>query len=468
MNIFQLYQEYNQNLERPFDNQKAVFNLLKDYFQVSNYSTFRKDFRVSKYEALRAQGFCKREKECSYYVRTSGTNSPAKFIPISPSFLRKNHQRASEYMLYNLVMNHTCVSLLMGKNLAITGYKYSDSYLGKEVFDISALMFHLRPKIYQSIGYPKGTFYNWKEKLQSIEDNFSSIRKIRSLSGVPTWMISLFKHLEYKYQKPIHILFPHLQYIVHGGVKFDHYFPIFQKAFPDRELRFFEVYNSTEAFHGFQLNEDKKDLLLCTNTGVFYEFKNGNDVRPIWDIETGMDYELLITNEDGLVRYQTGDLIRFNHLQPMLFEFRGRTSEYLNAFGEDLEIAQTNKVITKLNKELGLDIIEYIVLPKYSQLDKLGRHEWYLFLDQFRFNSEEIARHIDKALKELNNNYQQKRTDSVGMLSPEVHLLPVDAFRQLIDSQNKNTLGQAKIKKLNNDRDIIKMIQKLPLQPSLD
>ncbi len=461
MNVFQLYQDFNQNVSLPLENQRALFDELKDLYGFKNYESFSQRIKPQDYSSLKSSHFFGREQLAPYYVRTSGTNSPSKSIPVGTKFLRRNHQRASEQMFYNLVMVHKCVSFLMGKNMGLMGYKYSDTINGKEVFDISALMFHLRPKIYQAIGYPKGLYYNWEEKLEDILNNFSSIRKIRSLCGVPTWMISMFKYLEEYFQKPIRELLPHLQYIVHGGVKFDNYFPIFNKAFPDRQLRFFEVYNSTEAFHAFQLHEESPELLLCTNTGVFYEFLDGESIFSLAQIELGKAYEILMTNEDGLVRYRTGDVIEFSSLTPALFKFKGRTSEFINAFGEDLEIGQTNEVVAQLNREYDLGIHEYIVLPKYSTMQELGCHEWFLFMESESSLENQIPHFIDSKLQDLNNNYRQKRSGSKGILIPQINVLPMSSFKRLIVQQEKNGMGQSKIKRLHNDRKIYSLLQKV-------
>lgn len=455
MNLIKLYNDFNQNMGSPIENQKKILSEYLVKFRVRSYEEFISNYSISDYKYLKKRNFYGLEEECEYYVKTSGTNTPSKYIPISSSFLDSNHFKCARYVLFNLVVRHGAVTLLGGKNIALSGYKYHEAYHEKPIYDISALMFLKRPSIYKSVGYPKGVFYSWKEKLNHFDGIFDLLSKAKSISGVPTWMISLFSHLEKNHNKKIHTLLPNLSYIIHGGVNFDNYYPIFEKAFPDRELHFFETYNSTEGFHGFQLFQDRKELLLCTNTGIFYEFMDDSGVYPIWGIKEGKEYEVIMTSEDGVVRYRTGDVIKILSLLPVMFIFVGRSSEYINAFGEDLEVSQTNKVVASICEEQEIDIFDYFVVPRYSDINNIGTHEWYIFSTSEGVNKDLLKSCIDSKLIRINNNYKQKRMNSSGMGEPVVHLLDILDYEKIIKVQKKEGGGQSKLKRLHNDRKIL-------------
>ncbi|MEO1452118.1 MAG: GH3 auxin-responsive promoter family protein, partial [Bacteroidota bacterium] len=299
--------------------------------------------------------------------------------------------------------------------------------------------------------FPRQIFFNWQDKLQYLLDHPDEVFKIRTISGVPTWIFSLFKAFEEKFQKPCHELFPHLKLVVHGGVDFTHYFDKFREAFPDRALTFFENYNATEGLYGFQYVPEKREMLLCTNTGIFFEFKDHTGaIYPLWETQTGKTYEVLISNQDGLLRYQTGDLITIHGLQPVLFTIAGRTSEFINAFGEDLMVSQTDTAIQRLNQAFSLAISDYVVFPEYASTSEMGFHQWVVFSDKVT-QQQEWANFLDDQLCELNNNYRQKRDRSRALQALRLEVLPRSELDRLMKRLGKEIGGQAKLKKLHND-----------------
>ena len=84
-------------------------------------------------------------------------------------------------------------------------------------------------------------------------------------------------------------------------------------------------------------------MLLMLDYGVFYEFipleevdSTDPTILPLWAIETGRNYALLITTSGGLWRYMIGDTVKFTSRNPYKFVITGRTKSFINAFGEEL------------------------------------------------------------------------------------------------------------------------------------
>ena len=57
---------------------------------------------------------------------------------------------------------------------------------------------------------------------------------------------------------------------------------------------------------------------------------------PLWAVETGKNYAMVISTSCGLWRYVLGDTIRFTSTNPYKFVITGRTKSFINAFGEEL------------------------------------------------------------------------------------------------------------------------------------
>lgn len=461
MSLLNLRQHFKHNVHHPLEAQRKVFADLSRIYQVNTYDEFTAAYPISDYNELSARSFYKDKinPQVDYYVRSSGTTSAEKHIPISKTFLAENHQKVARYCLYNLLFHFRQYHLFNGRNLALTGYTYPQKYNDIPVYDISALLFQSRPLLYKYISYPRMLFANWEAKLSHLKSSFRDISKSTSISGVPTWMFSLFNQLEKERGISTHLLFPKLKLIIHGGVNFANYFEKFNTCFPDRKLEYFETYNATEGFYGFQLSPASNALVLCTNAGIFYEFKNETGVFPIWEVQPGGSYELLISNRDGLIRYKTGDIISIQSVQPFLFTISGRTTEYTNAFGEDLVLSQTNKAIEMLSRRHNINILDYFVVPHYSSEKEIGYHEWYFFVDHPLPNKAQLEKELDAVICDLNNNYRQKRHGSLAMQNLRIIELWNNGYQDFIRRQNKNVGGQAKIKKLHNDRKILQVLK---------
>src|SRR5208282_5752564 len=83
---------------------------------------------------------------------------------------------------------------------------------------------------------------NWDTKLTLLAER--SIReRITLVSGVPSWLLMLFQRvLELTGESSIGALWPDLEVVVHGGVKFDPYQKAFQEILGRSDIRLQETY----------------------------------------------------------------------------------------------------------------------------------------------------------------------------------------------------------------------------------
>ena len=65
------------------------------------------------------------------------------------------------------------------------------------------------------------------------------------------------------------------------------------------------------------------------------------------EVETGVNYALIISTNGGLWRYMMGDTIVFTSLNPYRFRISGRTKHFINVFGEEVIIDNAEKAIEK-------------------------------------------------------------------------------------------------------------------------
>ena len=395
-----------------------------------------------------------------YFVQTSGTSSVKKRIPISDEFVRANHFRASRLVLANLHDRFNQNWLLKARHLSMSGYRYPDTFLGKEVLDISALLVERLPWYYRFRNFPNRVFGSWEEKLAFFRNHTDELAKINMMSGVPTWVLALINQLTEHDPSKVGDILPDWRLYVHGGVNFSHYRQIFKEIHPKREITLIEVYNSTEGFYGIQNEPGSQDLLLLTDCGIFYEFRDKltDAVVPLWGVSPGTNYEMLITTMDGLYRYQTGDLVQFNSTSPYLFRIVGRTTEFINAFGEDLSLEHVHLALQRLKSEMDFHILNYFVVPRYPKPGLAGSHEWYIDFGRPPADMDKFTNYLDRLLQDINANYCQKRNGNTALLPLTVHELRHDSFDGIL-RQKGEIGGQIKMKVLHNDREILNYIE---------
>lgn len=64
------------------------------------------------------------------------------------------------------------------------------------------------------------------------------------------------------------------------------------------------------------------------------------------DVEIGKNYAPIISTNGGLWRYLLGDTIQFTSLNPFRIKVSGRLKHYMNAFGEEVIVDNTDNAIT--------------------------------------------------------------------------------------------------------------------------
>ena len=86
-------------------------------------------------------------------------------------------------------------------------------------------------------------------------------------------------------------------------------------------------------------------MLLMLDYGIYYEFIPVTNIHgdhpkaySIEEVETGINYAVVISTNAGLWRYMIGDTVTFSNLRPYRIKVTGRTKSFINAFGEELII----------------------------------------------------------------------------------------------------------------------------------
>jgi len=308
----------------------------------------------------------------------------------------------------------------------------------------------------------------WEEKIDRMAK--STIREdVCILVGVPSWTLVLVKKiLEYSGKKYLKEVWPNLELYMHGGVSFAPYEKEFKQLIGPEPINYVQSYNASEGFFGIQDQKESDELLLMLDYGVFYEFipmsdfdgVNSKKVIDLSEVEIGVNYALVISTNAGLWRYIIGDTIKFTSKYPYRFKITGRTKSYINVFGEELIVENTDRAIAKTSEKFKAQIRDYTAGPIYMQDQQKGGHEWLIeFIDPPE-DINEFGMFLDDVLKELNSDYEAKRYKNMVLQPLKIQVLENGTFDKWLKSKNKLG-GQNKISRLSNNRDLLDELLKI-------
>lgn len=404
-----------------------------------------------------------------WFAKSSGTtNDKSKFIPITEESLHNCHYQASKDVLSMYYYLNPNSDLLTGKGLLIGG-SHQLNPMNEEAHygDLSAVLFQNTPIWANWIRTPElsvALMDEWETKIEAIANNTIN-ENVTSISGVPTWTLVLLKRiLEITGKKTISEVWQNLELFLHGGVSFTPYKEQFNKLI-GKSINYLNIYNASEGFFAAQNNLEEDSMLLLLEHGIFYEFlpieeygKDEPQTIGLKDVELGKNYALVISTNGGLWRYLVGDTVSFTSLKPYKINVSGRLKHYINAFGEEVIVDNTDKAIAIASKKCDAIVNDYTAAPVFFSDDNNGAHEWLIEFEKAPQNLTLFIEELDAALKNINSDYEAKRHKSIALKLPIVHVVDKTVFHNWLKSKGKLG-GQHKVPRLSNDRKYIDEIK---------
>jgi hypothetical protein len=411
----------------------------------------------------------------SWFAKSSGTTADRiKILPITEDSLLQNHYANGKDLLAQYYANHSKRKLYNAKHLIIGGSgKIDQSEEGIFIGDLSAIIINHLPTWTELRRTPKkdiALLENWEEKLERMAESVLN-ENICIIAGIPSWTLLLLKKvLEKSGKNSIVEVWPNLELYIHGGMSFKPYQEAFHEILQIPEMNYVESYNSSEGYFGLQDQIDSKELLLLTNSQVFYEFipmtefegLDSKTVITLENVETDKEYALVITTSSGLWRYIIGDTVRFSQLHPFRFVVSGRTTHYINAFGEKLIIEHAEKAISTAALRTNAQISDYTAAPYFNEEKVVGGHHWLIEFREEPNDESLFLAELDHLLKVENADYDAKRKDNINIGYPKLTTVPSGTFHLWLKSKGKLG-GQHKVPRLMNDDRLLNEILTLNL-----
>ncbi len=450
--------------------QYTCFGCRHQFHNIFNIRTFKEHIPISEYEDIKSYIHLLMQGEenmlwntpVKWFAKSSGTTSDrSKFIPVTDESLEECHYAAAKDVVTAYYNYFPDSDLLTGKGLVIGG-SHQMSQLNEEVSygDLSAVLLQNTPFWGQWLRTPElsiALMDEWETKIEALAQN-TIAENVTSISGVPTWTLILIKRiLQITGKSTLKEVWPNLELYMHGGVSFVPYKEQFKNLLGN-DVHYLETYNASEGFFAAQCNPYDDGMTLFLQHGIFYEFMPMEEYgKPqpktigLDKVELNKNYAPVISTNGGLWRYLLGDTIQFTSLAPFRIKVSGRIRHFINAFGEEVIVDNSDKAIAIACEKTGAIVNDYTAAPLYFSNNTNGTHEWLIEFEKAPLNTQQFAYELDCALKSINSDYEAKRHKDIALRMPVVHSLPRHLFCQWLKLKGKLG-GQHKIPRLSNDR----------------
>ena len=471
---------------------------------MKGYDDFAKHIPVNTYEELKDSIDRMRHGEADvlwpgrvkWYAKSSGTtNDKSKFIPVSPEGLKRMHYKGGFDAVAMYLQNNPKSRIFDGRAL-ILGGSHAPNYnlKGSLVGDLSAILIENINPLANLVRVPKkktALISDFEIKRDRIAREAMN-KNVTNISGVPSWMLSvLTRMMEISGKTHLEEVWPNIEMFFHGGVAFTPYREQYEQLITSPNMHYMETYNASEGFFGLQNDPNDKSMLLMLDYDVFYEFiplesrseecgvrseytpaadssLPGNltphsslptprNIVPLWGVETGKNYAMVISTCCGLWRYEIGDTIQFTSINPYKFIITGRTKHFINAFGEELIVDNAEKGLAYACEQTGAEVSEYTAAPVFMDANAKCRHQWLIEFAKRPEDLQQFSDLLDQRLQEINSDYEAKRYKNITLQHLEIIEARPNLFNDWLKLRGKLG-GQHKVPRLSNSRETIEQL----------
>ncbi|MDV6167735.1 GH3 auxin-responsive promoter family protein [Flavobacterium sp. DG1-102-2] len=465
--------------QHPVETQQKVFEKLlaaakatqfgKDhnFESINTYTDFAKQVPVRDYEALKSyvDKVVYGEEDILwpgkplYFAKTSGTTSGAKYIPLTKESM-PFHIKAARNAILSYVHETGNADFVDGKMIFLQGSPELDEKHGINFGRLSGIVAHFVPAYLQKNRMPSwetNCIEDWETKVNAIvEETYKEDMAV--ISGIPSWVQMYFEKLQQKEGRKVGDIFKNFSLFIYGGVNYEPYRAKFENLI-GRKVDSIELFPASEGFFAYQDTQTEKGMLLLLNSGIFYEFIKADEFftenprrYTIGEVETGVNYALVISTNAGLWAYNIGDTVQFTSLSPYRLIVSGRIKHYISAFGEHVIGKEVETALKEAMEGTEITVNEFTVAPQINPHNGLPYHEWLIEFEREPADMDAFALKIDTAMRKQNVYYDDLIVGSV-LRSVVITKVQKNGFQEYMKSIGKLG-GQNKLPRLANDRKI--------------
>jgi len=415
-----------------------------------------------------------------WFAQTSGTTAGEKYVPVTPALLRSHAKANADIMVFYRRRGMDRVRRVFGgRFLCLGGTTTLERRGAVLVGDASGIATgRLRWPLTRTCGPGRdlAAIVDWERRIGAIADRFAG-QNVTLLAGIPSWLKVLLDRVVLavggKGPATIARLWPNLALMVHGGVFFGPYRPVFDRYFAGLDVDYIDIYSASEASVAVQSDAGDPAMMVALDHDVFYEFvpleQWGRSDAPrltVADVQTGVSYVILLTTCAGLWSYDLGDIVRFTSLRPLKLLITGRHRLFMNAFGENIAGEYVEAAVAHACRVTGAQVHEYTAAPRFpDEARPLPAHEYVIEFALPPPDHDAFRRAIDEKLRQQSADYAIKRRGDLAMACVEVSAVPDGTFYEWM-AQRGMLGGQHKVPRCANHRDYAAALRRIAARRS--
>ncbi len=274
---------------------------------------------------------------------------------------------------------------------------------------------------------------------------------VRALAGTTCWFSLMFEKLiaEAKRRgrgaRSVHEIWPNLRILLGGGVSADPYMPVIRELMGRDDVLLVDSYNATEGgIYAASDHTGRPGMLLLPHRGTFFEFvaleeHDKPDAKrvPLWEVELGKSYAIVVTTVSGLYAYKLGDIVRFPEENRM--EFVGRLSGCLSVTQELTTHVEIERAVAHALSQVPAVTVDF------GASAKIGAKSRYVLFAEFApgkrpADMEAFAKAFDEGLCRENRVYREHRHDDVAILPPVITPLRAGGARGYLEEVTRGNV----------------------------
>jgi len=272
---------------------------------------------------------------------------------------------------------------------------------------------------------------------------------VRAITGTTCWFSLLFDKLlaaaerRGRRARTIGEIWPNLTLFLGGGVSAKPYLPVIRERVGKRDVTLVDTYNATEGgVYAASDHSGEPGMLVIPDRGVFFEFVPAAQAGsasprrlPLWEVERGPVYSVVVTTTSGLYAYEIGDLVRFTSLEPPRLEFVGRTMGCLSATQELATHNEIEQAVSGALAACGGMLVDFTASADIG-VEGTARARYVLFIEPVQgVAAPDIGRfaaEFDAGMSRVNYVYREHRDKEVALLAPDVVVLPPGSVKRFM------------------------------------
>ncbi len=309
---------------------------------------------------------------------------------------------------------------------------------------------------------------DYEKKLGIIAERYLDY-DVRAVAGTTCWFTLLFEKVlaaaerRGRRARSISDVWPNLKVMLGGGVSAEPYMPVLSRLLGRDDATLIDTYNATEGgIYATSDHSGERGMLMLPHRGTFFEFvpMDERDDRdaigsrvPLWQVETGKPYSIVVTTVSGLYSYEIGDIVRFTTLEPHRVEFMGRLSGCLSVTQELTTHVEIERAVAYAITRVPCRTLDFGAAADVG-VDGTAKARYVLFAE-FDEGAEpsslaELAAAFDDGMCKENRVYREHRGGDVAILPPRVVALVRGGAKRFMDEITRGNV-QGKFPRILDD-----------------